>query len=144
MEQRRERGRLPQVTPDEHTANFAHYCPDDDDTVHFAGLSNTGPSNDDLPAKFTEAQRGPDGERWSDALAEELRSLHENKVYEEVPIPDGVKPFTIKIVMRLKFDASGHIERYKVRIVARGSPKRRGPITPKSSRPSQTSNPYAL
>ena len=47
-------------------------------------------------------------------------------MYEEVPIPNGVNPITSKPVMRVKFDADGNLERYKLRIVARGFVQREG------------------
>jgi hypothetical protein len=59
-------------------------------------------------------------------LLEEIHNLQANDVYEEGPIPDGVTPFTSKCVLRIKFDAKGNIERYKVRIVARGFAQRKG------------------
>ena len=62
----------------------------------------------------------PERDKWLDAQSEELNSFKLNDVYEEVPIPEGVKPITSKHVFSLKEDAQGNIERYKVRIVARG------------------------
>jgi len=82
---------------------------EDDDNIHFAGLANTGPLNDNLPASLTEALNGPDGSKWREALQEELTNLKTNNVYKEVPILEGVTPFTSKGVMCLKFDAVGNV-----------------------------------
>jgi hypothetical protein len=49
-----------------------------------------------------------------------------NNVYEVVPIPDGVVPITSKTVLKIKLNAAGQIECYKVRIVARGFTQRAG------------------
>jgi len=97
-----------------------------DDEVHFVGLASTGPSNDNLPQNLQEALNGPDAEKWSDALQEELENLKSNNVYEEVPTPEGVKPITSKGVMRLKFNRNGNITRYKIRIVAQGFVQKEG------------------
>ena len=60
-------------------------------------------------------------------MEEELLSLNSNHVYETVPIPAGVTPITSKPVFRIKYDQTGKVvERYKVRIVARGFTQREG------------------
>jgi hypothetical protein len=68
---------------------------------------------------------GPDSDKWIAGLNEELSSLAANDVYEVVPIP-GVTPITSKPVLKIKFNAAGEIERYKVRIVVRGFTQRAG------------------
>ena len=102
--------------------------PDDDDdpTVYFAGIANSGPSASSVPDDPTEALNGPDGHHWRAALRDELLSLEENHVYEVVPTPKGVKPITSKMVLRIKLDANGNIECYKIWIVARGFTQREG------------------
>jgi len=57
---------------------------------------------------------------------EEIQNLDDNDVYETVPIPEGVKPISTKPVMRIKLDKNGNIERFKLRIVARGFVQRKG------------------
>ena len=47
-------------------------------------------------------------------------------MYETVRIPDGVKPITSKPVFRIKLDQHGEVERYKLRIVARGFTQKEG------------------
>jgi len=94
--------------------------------LHFAGAASAGPNNPHVPSSLKEAFSGPDCEKWRAALDEEITSLQQNDVYEVVPIPSGVKPITSKPVMRIKFDRSGDIERYKLRIVARGFVQKEG------------------
>ena len=94
---------------------------DDADLEFFAGLSSTH-----ADPTWNEAMQGPDSDKWLAGLHEELSSLTANDVYEVVPIPEGVKPITSKPVLRVKFNAAGEIERYKVRIVARGFTQREG------------------
>ena len=97
-----------------------------DNENFFAGVANTSPSNDDLPPNLREAFSRPDSDLWRSALEEELLSLNSNHVYETVPIPAGVAPITSKPVFRIKYDQTGKVERYKVRIVARGFTQREG------------------
>lgn len=119
---------LPQNAPPEHIPDIQ--LPDlpemDADEVFFAGISSTGPRNHELPSTLREAFSTPEGEHWRAALEEELQNLRDNCVYETVPIPSGVKPITSKPVLRVKFDKNGGIERYKIRIVARGFTQKPG------------------
>ena len=62
---------------------------------------------------------GEKGAEWAAAMEAELDSLWENGVYEEVPRPSG-KVIGTKWVMRVKTDASGNLEKYKARMVAKG------------------------
>lgn len=80
----------------------------------FAGVANDSPRTHDVPRSMKEARAGPDAHLWEAALLEELDALKANDVYEEVPTPVGVKPITSKVVMRIKFDADGSIERFKL------------------------------
>jgi hypothetical protein len=91
-----------------------------EDHIHFAGLSSENPTNDNLPESLQDAYNRPDGDKWRTAMEEELENLRSNDVYEEVPVPDGVRPITSKAAFRIKFDGNGNITRYKIRIVARG------------------------
>ncbi|KZV59090.1 hypothetical protein PENSPDRAFT_596076, partial [Peniophora sp. CONT] len=65
------------------------------------------------PATWQEAMDGPDAEYWREGLGGEIGSLQANKVYEVVPIPDGVKPISSKVVLKVKVDEQGRIVRYK-------------------------------
>ena len=113
-------GPIPDEPQQEHIPNLPlPEVPEmDADDMFFAGLSNTGPKNHELPQTLQEAFNTPEGEQWRAALEEELQNLRENCVYETVPIPSGVKPITSKPVLRVKFDSNGNIEHFKIRIVA--------------------------
>jgi hypothetical protein len=92
---------------------------------HAYVLSSSDPTVK-VPLTLAEALSGPDAEHWWGALNAELNSLAENEVYEVVKIPEGIKPISSKPVLKIKTDASGNIERFKIRIVARGYSQKPG------------------
>src|SRR5947209_6996434 len=91
-----------------------------DNDAFFAGLANTGPSNETLPCTLKEAFSQKDAGLWKSALEEELPSLNSNQVYKTVPISEGVKPITSKPVFQIKYNQNGNMEQYKIWIVTRG------------------------
>jgi hypothetical protein len=98
------------------------------DSADFAGMANgaQAPRAYPLPRNIREALSGPEAAGWQEALDAELHSLAENDVYDEVPIPEGVKPITSKPVFKVKIDQNGNVERLKLRIVARGFVQKQG------------------
>jgi hypothetical protein len=89
--------------------------------------SDTGPARaHPLPQSIPEALNGAESDAWRDTIAAELKSLQDNSVYREVPIPQGVKPTTSKPVFKVKLDQHGNIERFKMRLVARGFTQKKG------------------
>lgn len=106
-------------------ASFA-FSDEDEDDIFFAGAAATGPSARTLPQNVHDMKSGPEAHLWTPALDEELENLRANDVYDVVPIPEGVKPVTSKVVNRVKFDSNGNVERYKCRIVARGFSQKPG------------------
>jgi hypothetical protein len=50
-------------------------------------------------------------------MDDEMRSLLENRTWELVPKPEGVKPVPMKWVYKIKRDALGNVERFKSRLV---------------------------
>ncbi|KAK6163477.1 hypothetical protein DH2020_000341 [Rehmannia glutinosa] len=55
-----------------------------------------------------------------------MDSMASNKVWDLVKLPDGVKTIGCKWVFKTKKDSKGNIERYKVRLVAKGFTQREG------------------
>ena len=73
------------------------------------------------PQTFREAMNSPDADLWTAAIDKELKSLREMGTFEVVDeLPSGRKPIGAKLVFRIKCNADGSIERYKVRLVAKG------------------------
>jgi Reverse transcriptase (RNA-dependent DNA polymerase) len=53
-------------------------------------------------------------------MDEEIKSIYNNKVWDIVPLPEGVKPIGCKWIFQTKNDSEGNVERYKARLVAKG------------------------
>ena len=61
-----------------------------------------------------------------EAMREEYKSMQDNKVWELVPLPEGVKPIGCKWLFKTKRDYNGNVERYKARLVAKGFTQKEG------------------
>jgi len=75
------------------------------------------------PVSYQNAVRHPRlGPKWSEAIWEELHSLHWNYTWDYIrleDVPSGVKPISSKWVFKTKQLSGGGI-RYKARLVIRG------------------------
>ena len=60
------------------------------------------------------------------AFEDEMKSLHENKVWQVVPRPQGRKICSGKWVCKVKGNAQGEVERFKARYVAKGFTQTKG------------------
>jgi Reverse transcriptase (RNA-dependent DNA polymerase) len=78
------------------------------------------------PATLQEARASDNANEWEIALNKEYASLEANQTWELVRKPPGVKPLPCKLVFKVKRDALGNIERFKVRLVAKGFAQRPG------------------
>ena len=56
---------------------------------------NNGMMEDD-PINFHQVMQGSNSEKWIEAMKEEYKSMQDNKVWELVPLPEGVKPIGCK------------------------------------------------
>lgn len=74
----------------------------------------------DSPATYKQAMQRPDKDQWEQAINDELAALCAKGVYTEVDPPVGVTPLPSKLVLNIKRDAVGNIEKYKARLVAKG------------------------
>ena len=70
-----------------------------------------------IPNSVQEALADP---RWKAAMNEEMKSLQKNETWELVDRPPGKKPVGCRWVYTMKHKAYGTIERFKVRMVAKG------------------------
>ncbi|KAE8884915.1 hypothetical protein PF010_g28249 [Phytophthora fragariae] len=78
------------------------------------------------PKNVREAMRDPRGEKWKQAIREEIEALEQNGTWKVVKKPENAKLLHTKWVFKLKTHADGTIERYKARLVARGDEQEYG------------------
>lgn len=71
------------------------------------------------PSSYEEATSGNEKNKWTTAMKEELESLHANNTWELVPWT-GQRLVDCRWTFKLKLDATGNVNRYKARLVARG------------------------
>ena len=76
--------------------------------------------DDDEPSNYAEAMKGPDSEKWLEAMDSEMDSMSENQVWSLVDLPDGVRPIECKWIFKKKKDMEGNVHIYKARLVAKG------------------------
>jgi hypothetical protein len=54
----------------------------------------------DVPLTYIEAMMGPDSEKWLEAMESELKSMHDNQVWNLVDQIDDVRPVDCKWILR--------------------------------------------
>jgi hypothetical protein len=74
----------------------------------------------DEPMTYTEAMKGPDSDKWLEAMGSELNSIHDNQVWNLVDPIEGVRPVDCKWIFKKKLDMDGNVHIYKARLVAKG------------------------
>ncbi|RVW34802.1 Retrovirus-related Pol polyprotein from transposon TNT 1-94 [Vitis vinifera] len=67
-----------------------------------------------------------ESELWYNAMKDEMSSMRCNDVWDLVEFPNGAKAIGYKWVFKTKKDSLGNIERYKVRLVAKGFTRKVG------------------
>lgn len=78
------------------------------------------------PQSYKEALQCPDYKEWLEAIHVELTAHEKNGTWQVVPRQEGMREISGKWLFKIKRDASGGIERYKARFVARGFSQRAG------------------
>ena len=73
---------------------------------------------------MNEALNGNDAQKWKDAADDEYMSLMKNNTWNLVDLPDGKNLVGCKWPFKLKRNADGSINRYKVRLVAQFTHKK--------------------
>jgi hypothetical protein len=63
---------------------------------------------------------------WFNAMKKEIEFMDKNQVWDLIDLPKGAVAVGCKWVYKTKIDASGNVERYKVRLVAKGFTQKEG------------------
>ncbi|XP_076960956.1 uncharacterized protein LOC143637446 [Bidens hawaiensis] len=63
---------------------------------------------------------------WITAMNNEIEDLHRNNTWELVDLPSNRKTIRCKWIYKIKYKATGEIERYKARLVAKGYSQKEG------------------
>ncbi|GJR06022.1 ribonuclease H-like domain-containing protein [Tanacetum coccineum] len=75
------------------------------------------------PNCLSEAMSDPN---WVEAMNNEIEALNRNNTWTICDLPVGRKPIGSKWIWKIKYKASGDIERYKARLVAKGFSQKEG------------------
>ena len=68
----------------------------------------------------SQVKQSSDFEKWIEAIKDEIKSMKDNRVWDLVELPEGVKSIGCKWIFKTKRDSKGNIVRYKARLVAKG------------------------
>jgi len=69
------------------------------------------------PTTYAEASKY---ECWNQAMQAELSTLETTGTWKIVDLPDHIKPIGCRWIYKIKHNADGSVERYKVRLIAKG------------------------
>ena len=68
---------------------------------------------------YREAMLDIDSMKWQEAMKSELDSMHQNQVWDLVPLPEGIVPIGSKWVYKRKHGPDGKVETFKAILVAK-------------------------
>ena len=74
-----------------------------------------------MPATYYEAIKHPDADLWLMAMLEELKVFKKIGLYKEVECPPDHKIVDSKWVFKVKHGPNGMIDKYKARLIVKGS-----------------------
>ena len=77
-------------------------------------------ANCDQPLNRNEAITGPHKNEWENAMRDEITSLHENKTWSLVNLPQGKVALRNAWVFKTKYKTDGNIDKFKARLVIKG------------------------
>ena len=63
---------------------------------------------------------------WVNSIRDEINALENNNTWSIVPLPSTKVPIGCKWVFKVKYKASGEVERYKARLIAKGYNQKEG------------------
>jgi hypothetical protein len=81
---------------------------------------------DDTTKTIVETFAYPDVDNWKEVVCTEMDSILSNRTWELIDRPYGCKPVGCKWVFKKKLRPDGTIDKYKVRLVAKGYTQKEG------------------
>ena len=103
------------------TKPFSPYQFDNEYGRNATGNSDPPPDQKFEPSTYDEATTCQDQRLWKTAINDQLNALIVNQTWELIDRPSNVENIiTSKWVFKVKYTSTGHIDRYKARLVARG------------------------
>ena len=78
------------------------------------------------PSTLQEATSNSDVPQWIAAMQEKIETLHKNKTWELVSLPQGRKPIGNKWIYKIKRNNEDQVERYRARLVVKGYAQKEG------------------
>ena len=72
------------------------------------------------PETFTEALKCKDASLWQEAMQNELNSMKDNNVWDQVDLPKNRVALKCKWVFKKKIDSDSKVIKHKTRLVAKG------------------------
>ena len=100
--------RLPAWMRDYHTGEGLS---EEDNEAHLAMFATADPIH------FEDAVKS---EKWRKAMDLELEAINKNGTWELMELPEGGKKIRVKWIYKTKFNENGEVNKYKVRLVAKG------------------------
>jgi hypothetical protein len=73
---------------------------------------NIGMMEDDS-VTLRQALESVNSHKWTKAMDEEIKSMYDNKVWDIIPLSEGMKAIGCKWIFKTKKDLEGNVERYK-------------------------------
>lgn len=116
--------------PDDYIVYLQEHVPDmesvGDVVAYLQEHEESSGEMEDEPINFREAMKSSAKDKWINAMQEEYKSMQDNKVWDLVPLPEGVKPIGCKWIYKIKRDSQGNVIRHKARLVAKGCTQKEG------------------
>ena len=78
------------------------------------------------PNSYQEALTDSNAKLWREAMAAEMSSMQDNKVWKLVKLPEGRSAVACRWIYKKKTDSNGRVSRYKARLVAKGFSQKPG------------------
>jgi hypothetical protein len=81
----------------------------------------------DGPPSIAAALRSPDASRWIEAIQLEISSIESNEVFDVIKeVPEGKVPISSRLILQVKIDAEGEVDKFKARLVGHGYKQKPG------------------